>query len=216
MNKKIWNRIEGMEDYFISYLLYREGKSIEVISIIRNESKNKIEQDIIKSRAYIQHKNKNKKTDFLVDVISLPKNERIEKLNVLAKDDKELLVDEIYKRYTQFKTIEDRMILIWLIGELDSDKLLPFLRMELKSNRFNQKRLACSALGKLNRKSTIPWLYEMIDDENPQVRQYAIKALKDMGNEETVEILNRRRQVEDKDYVIKAIEETIESIMNNI
>lgn len=214
MNRDIWKNIKNLEDYDISYLLYREGKTIEAISIIRNQSINKIEQDIIKSRVLIKQKEGRTKKDFLLDIMSLTKNDRIEKINSLTEKERGLLINEIYTRYTNFKTVDDRMILIWLIGELDSDKLLPFLRMELQSNRFNQKRLACSALGKLARPSTRIWLHDMIDDDNPQVRQYAIKALKNIGDMETVNILKKRRSIENKDYVKLAIDETIDYIID--
>lgn len=211
LNIRYWNKIENLEDHFISYLLLREGKSIRAISIIRNQDIKKIERDIIKSKIAIQA-NQEEEKDFLVDVMSLNKDERIEELKLLEEDDKEELVEEIYKRYTKFKSTEDRMILIWLIGELDSDKLLPFLRMELNSNNFNQKRLACSALGKLSRRSTKDWLEPIINDNNPQVRQYAIKALKNIGDFETINLLLDRRKIEDRDYVKLAIDETIELI----
>lgn len=213
MNEEYWNRIENIEDHFISYLLMKEGKSLKAVSIIRNQDIKKIERDIIKSKIEIQ-KDKKIEKDFLLDIISLNKNDRIEKIKLLSNEEKEIVINEIYKRYTNFKTTEDRMILIWLIGELNSDKLLPFLRMELKSNSFNQKRLACSALGKLNRKETKNWLEPMINDNNPQVRQYAIKALKNIGDMETINLLLNRRNIEDRDYVKVAIDETIISIKN--
>lgn len=210
MSREYWNKIDKLKDYQISYLLFLEGKSIYAISIIRNEDIKKIEKDIIKSKMEFQKSNK--PPDFLVEIMSLNKDERIEKLQSLNIEEREKLVEAIYTRYTNFKSIEDRMILIWLIGELNSDKLLPFLKMELKANRFNQKRLACSALGKLKRESTKEWLEEVINDENPQVRQYAIKALKDIGDNNTIEYLNTRKNIEEKEYVLSAIDETIDAI----
>ena len=210
MNKKLWDNIKSMEDHFISYLLYKEGKSLEAIAIIRNESIKKIDKDILKSKIFIQQNSKiNKTEDFLLDIMSLAKDDRIERIKSLSFEERKELIEAIYTRYTSFKSVEDRMILIWLIGELDSDKLLPFLRMELQSNRVNQKRLACSALGKLKRVSTRPWLHAMINDDNPQVRQYAIKALREMANEETIGLLKERMLVEDKEYVIRAIDEVV-------
>ena len=50
MDKKIWDNINKMEDYFITYLLYKEGKSIEAISIIRGKTKVEVEKEIIKSK----------------------------------------------------------------------------------------------------------------------------------------------------------------------
>ena len=206
-----WVNVEEYEDCFISYLLFQEGKTIELIGKIRNKNKAVVEKDIIKSKAYL-HQKRQKEDDRLLNIISMDKSRRIEKLESLSGDDKGFLIEEIYNRYTSFKDSEDRVILIWLIGELDSDKLLPFLKMELNSKIFNQKRLACSALGKLKRSETRYWLYPFIDDENPQVRQYAVRALKDIGDLETIDIFRNRFRIEKKDYVKRAILESVETI----
>lgn len=214
MNNKIWDNIREMEDYFITYLLYSEGKSVEAISIIRGKSKDKVEREIIKSKIALS--NNSDSIDKLVTIISLPKNERINYIKNLTNIEKKALEDEIYKRYIKFKNPEDRMILIWLIGELKSKKLLPFLKMELNSNNVNYRRLSCSALGKIKDVNTKEWLEAMISDKNPQVRQYAIKALSHIGDACTIEKLEYIAITDNKDYIRRNALESIELIINRI
>lgn len=214
MDKKIWDNINKMEDYFITYLLYKEGKSIEAISIIRGKAKAEVEKEIIKSK--IAQKNDRDNEDELVKIISLPKNERLNYLNVLTEVEKIDLEEEIYKRYIKFKNPEDRMILIWLIGELKSKKLLPFLKMELSSNNVNYRRLSCSALGKIKDVDTKEWLEVMISDENPQVRQYAIKALSHIGDDKTIEKLEYVSAYDHKAYLRRNALESIKIIKNRL
>lgn len=214
MNNKIWDNIHEMEDYFITYLLYSEGKSVDAISIIRGKSKEKVEREIIKGKIALS--NNSDSIDKLVSIISLPKNERINHIKSLTSIEKTELEDEIYKRYINFKNPEDRIILIWLIGELESKKLLPFLKMELKSNNVNYRRLACSALGKIKDVNTKEWLEAMVSDKNPQVRQYAIKALSHIGDESTIEKLKYIVINDSKEYIRRNALESIELIKNRI
>ncbi|WP_077367887.1 HEAT repeat domain-containing protein [Anaerosalibacter sp. Marseille-P3206] len=214
MDKNIWNNICNMEDYFITYLLYREGKSIEAISIIRRKTKAEVEKEIIKSKLAL--KNNIESKDKLVEIISLPKNQRLSYIRNLTEAEKANLEEEIYKRYISFKNPEDRMILIWLIGELKSKKLLPFLKMELSSNNVNYRRLSCSALGKIKNVDTKEWLEDMISDENPQVRQYAIKALSHIGDDKTIEKLKYIAIKEKKAYLRRNALESIEIIQKRL
>lgn len=212
MYNKYWQNIDKLEDYMISYILYKEGKPLRAISIIRSKSYKEVEEDIIRAKISI-NKNRVEKQDGLVDLISLTKESRIEVLKNMNQFDKDKLVDEIYSRYTNFKSTEDRIILIWLIGELKAEKLLMHLRMELRSRRVNHRRLACSALGKIKNPISKPWLEGVIFDNNPQVRQYAVRALADIGDLETIEKLRILRAREEKAYVIKNIDRTIDIIL---
>lgn len=213
-NGSIWKDISGFDDYFITYLLYKEGKPIESIALIRRMSRQEVEKDIIKSKIFLSKKVK--KEDRLIEVISLSKKERIAYLNNITKEGRERLSNEIYERYISFKNQEDRMILIWLIGELNEEKFLPFLRMELRSKNVNYRRLACSALGKMERIEGKDWLETALKDENPQVRQYAVKALAEIGDENTIELLKELYKKDEKEYVKRAAENSIEKIKKDL
>lgn len=206
-----WENAHNLEDHFISYFLYCEGKSIKSISIIRKMKVQEIEKQIIKSK--LELKLGEETEDLLIKIISLDKKRRIEYIKDLTNEERDFLVNDIYKRYISFKNHEDRVILIWLIGELKSTKLLPILRMELKSNNVNYKRIAASALGKIKDKSSKDWLEEVLEDRNPQVRQYAIKSLSSIGDGRTITLLKKiLDSINEKEYVKRAAEEAIKSI----
>lgn len=209
----LWKNIKKLKDYEITYFLYLEGKNIETISSIRRLSKEEVENHLIKAKINLYSPN----DDILLKVISMNKNNRVDYLSKLKDTDKKFLVEEIYKRYFSFKNAEDRMILIWLIGELKDTKLLPFLRMELRSNNTNFRRLSCSALGKIKNLQTKSWLEEMLKDKNPQVRQYSIKALSNIGDNDTlIKLNNMKTKSNEKKYVLKSIDEAIIKIKKRI
>lgn len=217
VERTIWKDISKIEDHFITYLLYKEGKPIESIALIRRMSKQEVEKDIIKSKIFLSKDSKKEiREDRLVKLISLPKKDRILYLKNITEEEKNKLSDEIYNRYIKFKNQEDRMILIWLIGELNEERFLPFLRMELRSKNVNYRRLACSALGKMGNKEAKPWLEATLKDENPQVRQYAVKALSEIGDYHTLELLREIVLTDEKGYVKRAAKQSIEEIKNKL
>ncbi|HHV25961.1 HEAT repeat domain-containing protein [Anaerosalibacter bizertensis] len=217
MERTLWKDISKIEDYFITYLLYKEGKPIESIALIRRMSKQEVEKDIIKSKIFLSKDLKKEiREDKLVKIISLPKKDRILYLKDITEEEKNKLSDEIYNRYIKFKNQEDRMILIWLIGELNEERFLPFLRMELRSKNVNYRRLACSALGKMGNKGAKPWLEATLKDENPQVRQYAVKALSGIGDSHTLELLREVVLTDEKEYVKRAAKQSIKEIKNKL
>lgn len=211
-----WENIHNLEDHFITYLLYMEGKSVDKISIIRKMDKISVEKQIIKSKIFIENNKVNKtEEDILIKIISMSKKERIGFISKLNVNQQKTVVENIYKRYTKFKNPEDKMLLLWTVGELKDEKLLPLLRMELKSKNVNLRRIACSALGKIKSIDSKSWLENVINDENPQVRQYAIKALAYVGDLDTVNMLrNVIKRKGEKDYVIRAAKETAKTILN--
>lgn len=213
IERTLWKDISKLEDYFITYLLYKEGKPIESIALIRRMSKQEVEKDIIKSKIFLsKDSKKGNKEDKLIKIISLTKKDRILYLEDMTEEEKNRLSDEIYNRYIKFKNQEDRMILIWFIGELNEERFLPFLRMELRSKNVNYRRLACSALGKMKNKEAKPWLEATLKDENPQVRQYAVKALSGIGDSHTLELLREVVLTDEKEYVKRAAKQSIEEI----
>lgn len=209
-----WKNIKNLQDHHITYLLYKEGKPIDIIAIIRRINKKQVEKHIIKTKIELNTK-KNKKTDKLINIISMSKENRIKYLQRVTEEEKDNLASEIYKRYISFKNYEDRMILIWLIGELNNENLLPFLRMELSSNNGNLRRLSCSALGKIGNKDTKEWLETVLNDSNPQVRQYSSKALSNIGDENSIKLLQTLLD-DEKEYVRRSAKSSIENIKKSL
>lgn len=212
-----FKNIKNLEDHFVTYLLYLEGKTIEEIAIVRRMDKTSVEQQIIKCKLSIKDNVAiSTNEDILIKIISMNKGERVEYLKLLDECNQRKLAEDIYKRYTKFKNPDDKMLLLWTIGELKDDKLLPLLRMELKSSNVNLRRLACSALGKLKVKSSKLWLEDVVKDDNPQVRQYAIKALGHIGDVDTLRLLKEVvKNFEEKEYVKRAAKECMEKIQNS-
>ncbi|MCG4585752.1 hypothetical protein L0P56_09595, partial [Anaerosalibacter bizertensis] len=99
MERTLWKDISKIEDYFITYLLYKEGKPIESIALIRRMSKQEVEKDIIKSKIFLSKDSKKEiREDRLVKIISLPKKDRILYLKDIKEEEKNKLSDEIYNR----------------------------------------------------------------------------------------------------------------------
>lgn len=203
------DNINNLSQEEVTYLLYQEGKSIKQIAIIRRMSEDEVQKDIIKAKlTYSNIQNKN--NSLLIKLLSMVKKDRLEILRALDNEQKNRLKEEIYTNYTKYKSDEDRMILIWLIGELKDVSFLPFLNMELKSKRVNHRRLACSALGKIEEKSTKDWLENALNDDNPQVRQYAIKALAKIADDKSYKLIrNILKNKNEKEYVKKTAVEIL-------
>ena len=53
-----WNNIDNLDDYFITYLLYTESKTVSQISKIRNISVTDVNDLLIRSKLYIKSVNK--------------------------------------------------------------------------------------------------------------------------------------------------------------
>ncbi len=78
------------------------------------------------------------------------------------------------------------------LGESRSSSALPELFAALKSEDGNARRLAASALGKIKDAKAVQPLLDLLSIEvKPQVRQYAVKALGDIGTPLAVELLTK-------------------------
>ena len=87
------------------------------------------------------------------------------------------------------------------LGESRSSIALPELFAALKSEDGNVRRLAASALGKIKDAKAVQPLLDLLAIEvKPQVRQYAVKALGDIGNPLTVDLLTKISEDESEMY----------------
>ena len=55
-----WDNIDKLEDYFITYLLYKESKTVSQISKIRNYRFTEVNDQLIKAKIEIKSMFKNK------------------------------------------------------------------------------------------------------------------------------------------------------------
>ena len=132
MSNKIivdWNNIDELEDYFITYLLYKESKTVSQISKIRNISTMEVKDQLIKAKLQIKSLSKEKvesSKDILDKYLELSKSERLDFIEELNLDDDRMIKfkRELYKRIRTEKNAEDLIILIWTTGELKEEKYL--------------------------------------------------------------------------------------------
>ncbi|MEG1310837.1 MAG: HEAT repeat domain-containing protein [Romboutsia sp.] len=210
-----WDKIDSLEDYYITYLLYKESKTVSQISKIRNISTSEVNEQLIKAKLEIKIALKEKvelSKDIVDKFLGLSKSDRIEFMDSLNS---ERMIDfkrKIYKRIITERNSEDLMALIWTTGELKEDKFLKLLHPLTGHKYSDVRRITYSALRKIQSPSSREYLQRGLYDTNPQTRQYCAKALSKIGNENSLRMLRQlknKKQFE-KDYVLRAYEEAID------
>ncbi|EPZ61007.1 hypothetical protein H477_0544 [[Clostridium] sordellii ATCC 9714] len=96
-----WENIDNLQDHFITYLLYKESKTVSQISKIRNLEIQEVNDQLIRAKMEIKLLLKNQlemSKDTLDRFLELGKDDRIKFMNDL--DDEKLLdfKRKIYKR----------------------------------------------------------------------------------------------------------------------
>ncbi|MFQ6121191.1 MAG: HEAT repeat domain-containing protein, partial [Methanosarcinales archaeon] len=105
----------------------------------------------------------------------------------------------------QYKTTsgESRAKVVYKLGELQNETAIETLIDATCDPNSTIRRIAASALGKIGIKNenVINALKQLLDDEMPQVRQYAVKALGIVGDESVLDKLLQIAETDDKYYV---------------
>ena len=214
-----WDNIDNLEDYYITYLLYKESKTVYQISKIRNMSTSEINDQLIRAKLEIKAMLKDKvelSKDIIDKFLGLNKSDRLEFMNGLNQERLLDLKRKLYKRILIEKNAEDLMILIWATGELKDDKFLNLLHPLTSHRHSDVRRITYSALRKIESPSSRDYLQRGLYDTNPQTRQYCAKALAKTGNKNSLRMLRQlksKKQFE-KDYVLRAYEEAIDMLEN--
>ena len=116
-----WDNIDNLDDFYITYLLYRESKTVSQISKIRNISISEVNDQLIKAKLEIKAMLKDK-VDISKDIIDkflvLNKDDRLKFMDNLNEEENLNFKRKLYKRVVIEKNVEDLMALIWAIGEL--------------------------------------------------------------------------------------------------
>ncbi len=77
-----WDNVDDLEDYFITYLLYRDSLTVPQIARIRNLSQDEVNLQLITAKTEIrkskQESKKDAECDIIVDYLTLTKEERLE------------------------------------------------------------------------------------------------------------------------------------------
>lgn len=214
-----WDNIGNLEDYYITYLLYKESKTVSQISKIRNISVTEVNDQLIKAKLEIKSMLKEKielSKDIIDKFLGQNKNDRLDFIGSLSEEN---LIDfkrKLYKRILTEKNAEDLMILIWTTGELKDDRFLKLLHPITSHRHSDVRRITYSALRKIESPKSREYLQRGLYDTNPQTRQYCAKALAKIGNENSLKMLKQlksKKQFE-KDYVLRAYEDAIYNLEN--
>ena len=215
-----WDNIDNLEDYHITYLLYKESKTVSQISKIRNLSSVEVNDQLIKAKLEIKAMLKDKvelSKDILDKFLGLNRIERLDFMNNLNED---RLIDfkrKVYKRIITERNVEDLMILIWATGEMKDDRFLSLLHPLTTHRHSDVRRITYSALRKIESPQSREYLQRGLYDTNPQTRQYCAKALAKIGNKNSLKMLKQlknKKQFE-KEYVLRAYEEAITTLENH-
>ena len=83
-----WDNVDDLEDYFITYLLYRDSLTVPQIARIRNLSQDEVNLQLITAKTEIrkskQESKKDNECEIIVDYLTLTKEERLEFLDNLS------------------------------------------------------------------------------------------------------------------------------------
>ena len=216
-----WENIVKLEDHYITYLLYKESRTVSQISKIRNLSTSQVNDQLIKAKLEIKSMLKDKvelSKDVIDKFLVLNKNDRLKFMDSLNEERMLDFKRKLYKRIITEKNAEDLMILIWATGELKDDRFLALLHPLTSHRHSDVRRITYSALRKIESPSSREYLQRGLYDSNPQTRQYCAKALAKIGNKNSLKMLKQLRNKKnfEKEYVLRAYEEAISILEEDI
>ena len=216
-----WDNIDKLEDHYITYLLYKESRTVAQISKIRNLSTSQVNDQLIKAKLEIKSMLKDKvelSKDVIDKFLVLNKNDRLKFMDSLNEERMLDFKRKLYKRIITEKNAEDLMILIWATGELKDDRFLALLHPLTSHRHSDVRRITYSALRKIESPSSREYLQRGLYDSNPQTRQYCAKALAKIGNKNSLKMLKQLRNKKnfEKEYVLRAYEEAISILEEDI
>ncbi|GAA3643163.1 HEAT repeat domain-containing protein [Asaccharospora irregularis] len=212
-----WDNIDELPDYFITYLLYKESKTVSQISKIRNISVSEVKEQLIEAKLQIREALKSQSEsskDMLETFLELNKNQRLDFMNSLDEEKMLYFKKKIYKRIITEKNNEDLVILIWATGELKDERFLRLLHAFTEYRNSDVRRITYSALRKIGSDSSREYLQRGLYDTNPQTRQYCAKALAKIGNKNSLKMLRQLKKNKsfEKEYVLRAYDEAIDAL----
>ena len=206
-----WDNVDNLEDYFITYLLYRDSLTVPQIARVRNMSQDEVNLQLIAAKTEIrkskQESKKGSDCDVIMDYLTLTKEERLEFLENLSDKDKNAFKRQVYKGILKLNNVDDLMVLVWTVGEFRDDRFLNILYPLTQKGHSNLRRIAYSAIGKIGSSTSASVIEMGLMDDNPQIRQYCAKFLGDIGNRNSIKVLEnviKNKTDFEKKYVIRA------------
>lgn len=201
-----WDDIDSYSNEEITYFLFLEGKSINAICKIRNLDKSIVQKHIVegKIKYRLLARSSNEK-ELIHNISKAGKMDKLDIINSLDEDTKNRLIQYIKNNYVDMYS-RDKETAIWIIGELKETGCNEILTKASVHKFVNVRRMAISAMRKINDKGFERALIRALEDENPQVLLYAIKGLaeikSDFAKGKILDILQKT----DKEYLKRACE----------
>lgn len=146
-----WENIDELEDYQITYLLYKESLNVNQIAKVRNLSPQDIADHLIKIQ--VEKREEDRKKDTLELYLTLNKEERLEYLEQLDSDELTYFKRKILRLIPIEKDIRNLMILAWTVGEIGDAEFLDFLEGLSNHENGDMKKVANTAIKKIKNKS---------------------------------------------------------------
>ena len=215
-----WENIDNLEDYFITYLLYKESKTVSQISKIRNISSTEASEQLIQAKLKIKEMQKDDfeaSKDILDKFLELDKIKRLDFMDSLDDEKMVYFKRKVFKRILVEKNAEDLIVLIWATGELKDDRFLKLLHQLTNHRHSDIRRITYSAIRKIESPSSREVLQKGLYDKNAQTRQYCANALSKLGDENSLKILQQLKDKNknfEKEYVLRAYDKAIKSLEN--
>lgn len=204
-----WNDIGSLSDSDITYFLSLEGKSIDTICKIRRLDREDAQRHIIEGKIKYRYLVKSKSEEELFKTLcNTPKQDKLSVLASLNDESREKLVEYIRSEYANMQS-KSKEIALWIIGELKAKTVMDILMKSIVHKHVNIRRMAVSALGKLEDRTGEIALLRALEDENSQVVMYAIKSLTKIKSERALIKIKKIYVTTEKDYLRRAAEEFI-------
>ncbi|WP_186430940.1 HEAT repeat domain-containing protein [Clostridium sp. BSD9I1] len=201
-----WDDIDSYSNEEITYFLFLEGKSINAICKMRNLDKSIVQKHIVegKIKYRLLARSSNEK-ELIHNISKAGKMDKLDIINSLDEDTKNRLIQYIKNNYVDMYS-RDKETAIWIIGELKETGCNEILTKASVHKFVNVRRMAISAMRKINDKSFERALIRALEDENPQVLLYAIKGLAEIKSDFAKGKILDVLQKTDKEYLKKACE----------
>ncbi|WP_125152697.1 helix-turn-helix domain-containing protein [Clostridium rectalis] len=199
-----WEDIKHYTDEEITYFLFLEGKDYNAISKIRNISKETVQKHIIdgKIKYGFLAKSKNEK-ELLINISKAGKLDKLDIIKSLDLNMKEKLIQYIKQNYVDMYG-KEKETAIWIIGELKDTSCNNILVKASVHKFVNVRRMAVSAMGKIQDIKFEMSLIRALEDENSQVVTYSIKALTKINSQKAYKKIQKIYLDSQKEYIKKA------------
>lgn len=211
-----WDNIDNYTNEQISYFLFLEGKSIDAISKIRNINRETVQKHIIEGKIKYRFLAKSRTPkELLGSIARAGKYDKISLISNIDKKNKDVLLTYIREKYVEMQG-KDKETAIWILGELKDNHCKDILIKASVHKYVNVRRMAVSAMGKINDTSFESTLLRALEDINPQVISYAIRALIKMNSPIAANKINSIKQSTDKDYLKRLCDDYNSSVLGDI